>query len=341
MIKILIDTCVWLDIAKTSKGDKILELLLEFLDRGEVSLITPDLILEEFKRNKDRVINDAGKSLSSQFKKIKEMVYEHGTDELKDIVINQLNDIDHKIPTLSENAFYSIQTIEELLNNSEKIKITDAIKLRATQRAIDKKAPFHLSKNSIGDAIIIESFIEHKDNSLSKSDKLMFVTHNKTDFSLKNGNQKLPHEDFNDLFSNNESQYFISLPEALNSINPEIVAELEFENNWNLQPRSFSEIIEAENELIEKLWYNRHQLRLQSIESGNVKIVDREEYDNIYSSSTIVKDIWEGALQSAKKVELKYGIENLYFDDYEWGMLNGKLSALRWATGDEWDNLDT
>jgi hypothetical protein len=56
----------------------------------------------------------------------------------------------------------------------------------------------------------------------------------------------------------------------------------------------------------------------------------------------VQRDIWEGALKSAAKLEKRYGIGNMGpWNDFEWGMVNGKLSALRWMLGDDWDMLDT
>ncbi|WPU91715.1 hypothetical protein SNE25_20565 [Mucilaginibacter sabulilitoris] len=143
------------------------------------------------------------------------------------------------------------------------------------------------------------------------------------------------------MFDTAKSQYFISLPEALNTINPDLVDEVEYENDWDFEYRNFSEILEAEHDLEQKIWYNRHKVREASIKKGKIKLIDREQFNIKKSQHTIIKDIWEGALASAKKVEETYGAENLSFDDFEWGMINGKLSALRWVIGDEWDNLDT
>jgi predicted nucleic acid-binding protein len=100
MVKLLIDTCVWLDIAKTSKGEEILNLLSEFIDNKEIEILLPEIIISEFDRNKDRVIADTGQSLSSQFKKVKEMVAEHADEDSKQKILTQLNDIDKNSSTL-------------------------------------------------------------------------------------------------------------------------------------------------------------------------------------------------------------------------------------------------
>ena len=93
------------------------------------------------------------------------------------------------------------------------------------------------------------------------------------------------------------------------------------------EPRSIEEIVEAIGEFLEKVWFNRHLVLKYRIETG------KESVD---------PEIWKGALNSAQKVIEKYGEENLGpYSDFEWGMINGKLSALRWVLGEDWDMLDT
>lgn len=74
MFRLLIDTCVWLDIAKDPEQQKVLGILEELVDINEVSLILPQTIVDEFSRNKARVIRESSKSLSSVFKRVKDTV---------------------------------------------------------------------------------------------------------------------------------------------------------------------------------------------------------------------------------------------------------------------------
>ena len=91
--------------------------------------------------------------------------------------------------------------------------------------------------------------------------------------------------------------------------------------------RSKDEILEAGEEFFAKVWYGRHKLLESMVESGKEKVAP---------------EIWQKALKTAKRIEEKYGKEQLgSWDEFEWGMLNGKLSALRWVSGDEWDMLDS
>lgn len=341
MVKIMVDTCVWLDIAKSSNGDEILDLLSEFIKRKEIGLILPEIVVAEFKRNKDRVIAEANKSLSSHFKKVKTIISQHANQDRKQTILSQLDDIDKRISTLGESAAAAIGRIEKLMKKAEKISETDEIKLRAIQRAIDKRAPFHLSKNSVGDAIIIESYEYYRTQNLAQEFQLMFVTHNVNDFSVRDGNQKHPHTDFKGVFDASKSLYFISLPEALNTINSDLVDEFEFENEWDFDLRTYSEIMAAEKQFSDILWYTRHKYRERLIEQGDIKVIEKKNSENADSQTTILDHIWAGALKSAQKVEKKYGLENLKFSEFELGILYGKISALRWIIGIEWDNFDS
>jgi hypothetical protein len=91
--------------------------------------------------------------------------------------------------------------------------------------------------------------------------------------------------------------------------------------------RSEDEIADAAEEFYEKVWWNRHQVAMERIEAG-----ERKPYSPA---------IFEKAMAAAKRIEEKYGADNLGWDTFEWGMINGKLSALRWVRGSEWDFLDT
>jgi hypothetical protein len=341
MFKILVDTCVWLDLAKDQVQDKILDVVEELIRINELLLIVPQIILDEFNRNKARIIKENKQSLSVILKGAKEIVAKFGDPQKKQGVIDKLNDFDFKIPSINDLVVDSVNRIEKLLKRSVIIQPTNEVKLCAAQRALDKKAPFHRGRNNFNDAVILETYAEYVRSNNSVGDRFVFVTHNKKDFSIVNGNEKIPHNDIASYFSKIKSQYSINLAETVRRIRPELITDMMIELEWNQEPRSLTEIQDAIGELIDKVWYNRHKYLLYQIEIGEVKLVDKVR-NGKYNEHEIQRDIFEGARKSAKKVEKKYGLKNLGpWDDFEWGMLNGKLSALRWVLGEEWDELYT
>jgi PIN domain len=344
MFYLLIDTCVWLDLAKDPKHSPVLGVVEELVKVGFVTLIVPRVVLDEFGRNRERIAKESARSLSAHFRLVKEAVGKIGGDKKKtQLVLSHLDDVDHKIPLVGGTAVHTLDRIEKLLNGSSIVETSQAVKLRAAQRAIDKKAPFHRGKNAMADAIIIEMYAECVRDKAGPGVRFAFVTHNKADFSIENGNHKLPHPDFAGYFSRIKSLYFINLPESLRRIKPTLVTELMMEESWTQDPRGLAEILVAEDLLFNQVWYNRHWGLRIGVQEGKVKIVEKEIYPRPPGAQeTVQRDVWRGALKSARAVEQRYGKKNLGpWDDFEWGMINGKLSALRWVLGDEWDMLDT
>ncbi|WP_316184779.1 PIN domain-containing protein [Bradyrhizobium sp. SZCCHNRI1003] len=343
MFKLLIDTCVWLDLAKDHQQKALLGALEGLVKNANVSLILPRTVVDEFARNKAKIAEQGRHSLSSTLKRVRDAAEKLGDRARKRVVIEYLSDLDHKLPSLGENAIEGIGRIEKLFAAVTVVETSDAIKLRAAQRAIDGRAPFHRQKNSMNDAILIETYAEVAADRSAKGIRCAFVTHNTHDFSATNTNNKLPHPDTAGYFSRIKSLYFITLGEALRRVEPGLLSEIMIEQEWVDEPRRLTEILDAIDLLFHQVWYNRHMNTRYRIEAGETKIVEKETFPvKDHSKRPIQRDVWEGALKAATRVEKKYGLQDLGpWDDFEWGMINGKLSALRWVLGDEWDMLDT
>jgi hypothetical protein len=342
MFRVLVDTCVWLDLAKDYQQQATLAALEELIRQGLVELILPRTVVDEFARNRARVIEESSRSLSGTLKRVKEAVDKFGDPRKKRLVLRHLDDVDQRLPTLGEAAADTIRRIEQLFRQTPVVEISDAIKLRAAQRAIDKRAPCHRQRNGIDDAILLEAYVDAITGQVPGT-RFAFVTHNTKDFSCPNASNKLAHPDIAACFSRTRSLYFITLGEALRRIHPERFADLMIEEAWPQEPRKLSEIVAATDEMFNKVWYDRHQSLRQGVETGKIRIVDKETFPiKSRARRTVQRDIWAGARKAAAKVEKKYGPKNLGpWTDFEWGMLNGKLSALRWVLGNEWDMLDT
>jgi hypothetical protein len=92
--------------------------------------------------------------------------------------------------------------------------------------------------------------------------------------------------------------------------------------------RTLADIMAAEYEYFEKVWYVRKLILDEMIERG-----EREP---------LSPEMRESIRESMKAIEDRHGPENVGpWDDWEWGYVNGKLAALRWVLGSEWDFLDT
>jgi hypothetical protein len=146
VLHVLVDTCVWLDMAKDYRHQPTLAALEQMIEAKEVSLLLPRQSLDEFARNKDRIIKDSAKSLSSTFKRVKEAVRQFGKPDGRDAALASLDDVDHRITILGEAVHGSVQRIEKLFGVSTIIETGDEVKLRAAQCAVDKRAPFHRKK---------------------------------------------------------------------------------------------------------------------------------------------------------------------------------------------------
>lgn len=340
---LMIDTSVWLDIVKDQRLDPVLVAIEELTRDGTVALIIPEQVVFEFDRNKERVKDSRKASLVSAVKRFRETLGQIASADERDKAYEMVNGLQHKLSLTVDTSENVIARIFTLMAVEPVIPTSDAVKLRAADRSLAKTAPCHMSKNSIADAIIFEAYLEALAGVGDPESKAYFITSNTSDFSDPLGDKRLPHPHLSPHFSDARSVYSTQIAEVIRQIDGDLLDEFTLEDEFVEQPRKLSEILDAQMLLFRQVWYHRHHNLRHQVNTGEVRLV--EEID--YSRRPIPQDVmthatWKTALVAAKRTEDEVGIENLGpWSDFEWGMINGKLSAVRWVLGAEWDFLDT
>jgi hypothetical protein len=332
VLRLLIDTSTWLDLAGRRTGQQWIVPLRGLKHQGALELLVPPVVIEEFDRNRVRSEAAVTTSVLERLRQLRRELREYAGEKHEQI---WLAETAQHIPLVNAMAPQNHREIDELLRSGITVEPTDLEHARAVQRGLDRRAPFTADKNSSADALIIETYASQIALA-DTEDVYAFVTSNHRDFSMPNSDHRLPHPDVADLFDGARSRYVYQveglhelLADQLGDEYLEEYHEVEFLIDEDEEPRTLAEIIEAEKEFFDKVWYVR------SI------VFDGEDDD-------FAHDGGKRMLSARQRIEAAYGRDELWKaigpehdEAWQYGYISGKLATLRWVLGSEWDFLDT
>ena len=328
MLHLLIDTSVWLDLAKRRDGQKLIHALGQVILDGEVELLVPALVIDEFNRNRERIEQTMTTSVADRFKLLQKDLETLAADWHRP-GFEAINALAYEMPLVGAMATRNFRDILELLKDGRTLEPGEAERAGVVRRGLAKEAPFHHHRNSVADAMLIELYATA---ALAEADEsYCFITSNSDDFSVEKGDRRLPHEDIANLFNGTTSRYYYALDglqAALADYYGEDFEEILDMSDFQENPRTLADIIEAEQEFFDRVWFERSARYTDDWEAGR-----RGPRDTVASYMVSI-EAQERVLR--RRPDLRHAEDN-----FERGMWNGKLSTLRWVLGSEWDFLDT
>lgn len=346
MLRVLIDTSVWLDLAVRRDGQIWIVPLRGLIAQGKLELLVPVVVVDEFERNRPRLEAALTTGVIDRLNQLRKDLREFAGDKYEGPLLEEIRQL---IPLVNAMTPQNFQEIVAFLGDGRTITPTEVEYANVVRRGLDKTAPFHSikgsknqpgsDKNCVAHALLIEMYASEVKRA-DPADRYCFVTSNHRDFSMPNGDHRQPHPDLAELFDGTQSRYIYQL-EGLDALLSEDFSdefqefleereETEFIINAE-EPRTLAEIVDALAEFFDRVWYVR-------------SIVGSSERDD----AELPDDIREGMLAARAAIEEKYGRKELrkpigrsHDKAWEYGYINGKLAALRWVLGSEWDFLDT
>jgi len=216
----LIDTCVWLNLVVDLDAEEIVNQLERLVNEKCFTLVVPTIIEEEFDRNKPDFAKKLAKRLSNQLKETLNCVKEYGEPAEKAALLPALRAFLARIAKLPITAEKMFERIERILRHHENKRIppTSEQLEKAARRGCEKKAPFIFNKNSVADAVIVESFLEFVSKHGGGHDgTFSFVTVNKSDFCDLT-DKRIPHPELGEPFSSGKVRFSINIADEINAL---------------------------------------------------------------------------------------------------------------------------
>ena len=188
MVYIVLDTNIWIYIAEGEHPD-ITTFILDKIKKSEILLLSNEVILAEWNRHrtkalekgKEKVTNSSNgtvvffKSLKSKLDEAEREQVDKLSAKYRSYLISDLNEVEERV-----------KRIDLILNGfCINTDVTNEIKVFASERAVEKKAPFHNSKNNMADCLILLSTLKYirEDEFGKHTENAIFVSNNIADFS--------------------------------------------------------------------------------------------------------------------------------------------------------------
>jgi len=154
-LHLLVDTSTWLDLAKRRDGQRWIVVMRLLVDQRGLRLLVPDVVIAEFERNRDRVETTMTTTVAQRFKPMKQDLGDYGGRDYEQ-ALGVIEGLAHEVPLIGVMTTRNFNDVLGLLRNGTKIDPTNDQRSRVVQRGLEKKAPFHRSRNSVADALLIE-----------------------------------------------------------------------------------------------------------------------------------------------------------------------------------------
>jgi hypothetical protein len=209
-------------------------------------------------------------SVAQRFKLIRQDLDDYGGTDTES-ALQTIEELARHTPLIGAMTTRNFDEILELLRAGRTVEPTEEDRRAVVERGLAKQAPFHRSRNSVADALLIEIYATAAKGADLPRDPHAFVTSNSEDFSLPNGDKRLPHPDVEAAFAATDSTYALGV-DGLNGVLLEQfgqeLRDLFAESDFPEEPRRLDEIQDAEQRFFDLIWYHRSLQREYRLEDA-------------------------------------------------------------------------